>query len=228
MTYNNNIPKPTDLISTSQGQILGNFQAIDSATTGPTTTTTAGYGSGSGFSVDHFSMNTGTAGWVGMHFMVDFPVVQTTDPTALAGNNNYSAIYTKTGTTYAEPYFLNVSSASGKVMWYGGTGVGGVTYLQNTSGTVKSTQLSGYINYPNGMQERWGRFIFSSASGSVTFVSAFTNSCRSLQITPYMGSATVSEASVAIVAANTEPTSTGFSYFATTGSGAFYYHAIGN
>lgn len=60
MAYNDAIPQPGDLISTSQGQILGDFQAIDSGTTG----------TGIGFSRNHITMTDATNG--GLHNRVDY------------------------------------------------------------------------------------------------------------------------------------------------------------
>jgi len=60
MAYNRNIPQPTDLISNSQPSILGNFQTIDSGTTG----------TGVGFSRNHVTMTDATNG--GLHNRVDY------------------------------------------------------------------------------------------------------------------------------------------------------------
>lgn len=60
MSYNNAIPQAGDLISTSQGEILANFTAIDSGTTG----------TGIGFSRNHVTMTDATNG--GLHNRVDY------------------------------------------------------------------------------------------------------------------------------------------------------------
>jgi hypothetical protein len=60
MSYNRNIPLSTDLISNSQPSILGNFQAIDSGTTG----------TGIGFARNHVTMTDATNG--GLHNRIDF------------------------------------------------------------------------------------------------------------------------------------------------------------
>lgn len=60
MSYNRNIPQPTDLISNSQNQILGNFQTIDSGSTG----------TGPGFARNHITMTDATNG--GLHSRVDY------------------------------------------------------------------------------------------------------------------------------------------------------------
>ncbi len=61
MAYQPNIPLATDLISNSQGDLQGNFQAIDTGTTA----------TGLGFSRNHISMT--TAGTGGEHYRIDFP-----------------------------------------------------------------------------------------------------------------------------------------------------------
>lgn len=219
MTYNKDIPQSSDFLSNSQGDLLANFQAIDSSTTGPTTTNTATYGTGSGLSVDHFSMNTSTSAWVGMHFMLDFPVVQTSDPTALSGNNNYAAIYTKTGSTYAEPYFLNASSTSGNVIWYGGTGNGGVT-------PISASSSSNYLNLPNGIQFRWGYFQYSSSTTvPVTYTTAFSNNTISVQLTPTANAASTNN--LAVVSNGVAFTNTGFTAITAIANLKVYYFAVG-
>lgn len=55
MAYLPNIPQPTDLVSDSQGDLLGNFTAIDTGTTA----------TGQGFSREHVTMTDGTNG--GLH-----------------------------------------------------------------------------------------------------------------------------------------------------------------
>jgi hypothetical protein len=61
MAYQPNIPLLGDLISNSQGDLNGNFQAIDAGTTA----------TGLGFSRNHISMT--TAGTGGEHYRIDFP-----------------------------------------------------------------------------------------------------------------------------------------------------------
>lgn len=94
MTYNRNIPQATDNISVSQGQILSNFQAIDSGTTGE----------GIGFARDHITMTDASNG--GMHNIVDYYVNQSSDPT-LSG---VSALYTKSVSSLSQLFFRNSSA----------------------------------------------------------------------------------------------------------------------
>ena len=60
MAYNRNIPASTDLLSNSQPLIQGNFQTIDSGTTG----------TGIGLSRNHVTMTDATNG--GLHHRVDY------------------------------------------------------------------------------------------------------------------------------------------------------------
>ncbi len=73
MAYNNAIPTPTDQLSVSQGQLLGNFAAIQTLV-----------------GIDHYTFNTGGA-FEGKHKQTTFPVLGA-GPTTLA---NEMAIYTK-------------------------------------------------------------------------------------------------------------------------------------
>lgn len=90
MAYNRSIPQATDLISNSQSQILGNFQAIDSGTTG----------TGAGFSRNHITMTDATNG--GLHNRVDY--YQAVASPAIAGF--VSSAYAKT-VTNAELFYKN-------------------------------------------------------------------------------------------------------------------------
>lgn len=82
MAYNRNIPAATDLISNSQSQIQGNFQALDSGTTG----------TGVGFSRNHVTITDATNG--GLHHRVDY-YQNVVDPTI---SGLVSSIYPKAGT----------------------------------------------------------------------------------------------------------------------------------
>lgn len=91
MVYNRGIPLSTDFLSTSQPQILGNFQTIDSGSTG----------TGPGFARNHITMTDGTNG--GLHFRVDFNA-PTTSP-VLAGT--ITSLYPKTVSAISELFYKN-------------------------------------------------------------------------------------------------------------------------
>lgn len=87
-TYNSAIPQPTDLISNSQSQILGNFDQLNTQ-----------------FAIDHTAFNTGSGNGDGFHKKVTLATKNTpgaqTDPS--------SAIYSASGTasTVAELFYKN-------------------------------------------------------------------------------------------------------------------------
>ena len=91
MAYNRNIPASTDLISNSQSQIQGNFQTIDSGTTG----------TGVGVSRNHVTMTDATNG--GLHHEVDF-YQNVTDPTI---SGFVSSLYPKLISSESELFFKN-------------------------------------------------------------------------------------------------------------------------
>lgn len=93
MAYDNNIPQPTDVISNSQGDLLANFMAIDSGTTG----------TGIGFSRNHVTMTDATNG--GLHSRVDF-YVALASPTI---TGFISSLYPKT-VTNVEAFYKNGSA----------------------------------------------------------------------------------------------------------------------
>jgi len=77
MPYNSNIPQATDKISTSQGQILGNFQAINTWV-----------------NVDHGGLNAG-AGIVGAHLKVSLP--NGPNPPTIPFDANSNGFFCSTG-----------------------------------------------------------------------------------------------------------------------------------
>jgi hypothetical protein len=124
MAYNPNIPQPTNLISNSQGDILGNFTAIDSGATG----------TGIGFSRNHVTMTDGTNG--GLHYKVDYnqPIAS---PTPSSGGTEYTKTVTNIELFYknsvADMQITNsaLTTTSGQGMLPGG--------LQIRVGTAQAT-----------------------------------------------------------------------------------------
>lgn len=204
MAYNNAIPQPTNLISNSQAQLLANFAFIDNGVTGS---------SGSGFSVDHISFS--DADYPGMHYLVELPEVQTSDPTLPATAS--AAFYTKAVSTFGEPFFFNSNQSVGQVMWYGGTGTGAVS---------SSIATNGYLNLPNGLQFRWGQATLGSSNTAtqVTYASAFTTGVYSIQVTSLANSASTTS----VVDNTNSRTTTSFYARATNSSVTIYYFAVGH
>lgn len=91
MAYNRNIPQSTDLISNSQSDLLSNFQAIDSGTTG----------TGIGFSRNHVTLTDATNG--GLHHEVDF-YQNVSDPTI---SGFVSSLYPKLVGSDSQLFFRN-------------------------------------------------------------------------------------------------------------------------
>ena len=88
MTYNPSIPQPTDLISTSQGQILTNFTQLNTQ-----------------FAGDHVAFNTGSSNGNGHHKKVSFDASIT--PAAPTGTQ--SVLYPKTVGSAIQLFFQTAS-----------------------------------------------------------------------------------------------------------------------
>ncbi len=94
MAYDSSIPQATDLISTSQGDILANFTAIDPGTTA----------TGIGFARNHITMTDATNG--GLHYRVDY-YAAVSAPT-ISGFT--SSAYAKTTSSISEFFYKNGTS----------------------------------------------------------------------------------------------------------------------
>lgn len=211
MTYNATIPQSTDLISSSQPQILENFTQLNTQ-----------------FSVDHTALTAVSNN--GDHIQLTFPSAQTTK----TATGTISYVYPKSDGTNVELYqsTYNIASAasletkitsSGLPIWKGGT-VGG-------SGVVTSSVTSGgYLNLPNGLQFRWGTGTVTSSGSAAAFTflarsgAAFSTACFNVQITAQASSNSIN----AIVDLTTIPTASGFSARGTNSPTQFYFFAIGN
>ena len=139
MAYNRSIPQSTDLLSNNQSQILGNFQAIDSGTTG----------TGIGFSRNHITMTDATNG--GLHNRIDF--YQAVSSPSVSGFASSLYPFTVTNT---EVYYKNTSvdipitntlltAASGQGMMPGGLQV---RCGSGNSGGTKTVSISFGVNFP--------------------------------------------------------------------------------
>lgn len=206
MAYIRNIPQPTDIISNSQGQLLGNFQAIDSGTTQ----------TGIGFSRNHVTMTDATNG--GLHNRIDF--FQNISTPSISGF--VSSLYPKNISSQSELSYKNgsgeVQVTSGALpIWKGGTiGTSGVS-------TVSSTNLT----LPNGLQFSYGTGTTAS-NGKLAVTFNFPTNLYSATITPVVQGST-------IIAGNwlTTPTKTGgtiqtTALNGTVGAATVFWIAIGN
>ena len=153
MAYQPNIPGPNTNLSVSQGDLLGNFQALNTT-----------------FGVDHNKFDAVTN--AGAHLQVTLPNFGT--PGAPGGTA--SVIYTKNVASSPTLYFKNGTADS--VVWTGGSGTG-----LSTLTTSASTPGSGSLILPNGLKMIWGTQSVSGSSTTVVFGSTgFPNQCQSCQV----------------------------------------------
>lgn len=89
-TYNPAIPQPSNLISNSQADILGNFGQLNSQ-----------------FGIDHVAFNTGSGNGSGFHKKVTIPTPLGSDPTLTSTTGEY---YTKQVSSVTYPFFANAAS----------------------------------------------------------------------------------------------------------------------
>lgn len=214
MTYNPSIPQPTDLISTSQGQILANFGQLNSQ-----------------FSTDHVAFNTGSGNGDGTHKKITFdnaPAAPT--PTGTISNMYPSSVSGEQEMMWKNASHTNQITSGGLPIWKGGTvGANGLVGLLNAS-----SNQTNILTLPNGIQFIWGLVSPPvNGNGTVTFPSSgFANMCLNVQLTP----AASNNSADRVVKINSQANvgftlglaKTGFQY--TTTSNTFtqlYYFAIG-
>lgn len=129
MAYNANIPQATDLLSTSQGQILGNFTQLNTA-----------------WLINHVDFNAGDAG---KHKWVTFPQQGATPPAGsgfLASEiGAYNAV---NGTTAINELYLNRRSFAGAVQ----TPI--TASIMSTS--TPAQYADGWTYLPSGLLLKWG------------------------------------------------------------------------
>jgi len=146
MAYNSQIPQPTDLLSQSQPQLLGNFQAIQTL-----------------IDVDHVDFNTPNQG---KHFRVSLPV-QSPAPTFTTGDvGMYS--FLNPVTSQNELYINKINQVTTTQI------CATASILSTTSAPTNNS--SGWTYLPSGILMKWGNATITSTSGSpvqtVTFPTA--------------------------------------------------------
>lgn len=158
MVYNRNIPQSTDLISISQGQILGNFQTIDSGTTG----------TGVGFSREHITMTDATNG--GLHSKATMP-----DTASVSPPTSYGTYYaSKTGSVPG-----NITEA----VYKSGDGSSAVAILSATKAWGRfSSSLPGPVSKIDGFNFA---SVTNPSTGvyNISFTNALPNSTYSVLVT---------------------------------------------
>jgi len=200
MAYNDNIPAASDLISKSQGQIQANFQAIDSTLFG--------------FARNHIALTDGTNG--GLHNRIDF---YQSIPTPPAVSGFVSALYPQNIFSTMELCYTNTNGVNNQItsnnldIWKGG-GPGG-------TGVVTTTNSgNGALNFPNGIQFRWGSTAVNTGGTPVTYSSAFTNATYSVTLTP--------QSNASRGAAVGSLTENGFTAYSENNGTTMYYFAVGH
>lgn len=126
MAYQNNIPQPSDLLSDSQSDLLGNFQAIQAL-----------------IDVNHYDFGTANQG---KHFMVSMPP-QSPAPTFAAGEVGLYAFLNPT--TSQNELYINKTNQS-TVTQIPAT----ASTLSLTSAPVQGT--AGFSYLPSGIYITWG------------------------------------------------------------------------
>jgi hypothetical protein len=157
MSYNPDIPQASDFISSSQGDLLTNFQALNTV-----------------FAVDHNTFNAPSN--AGTHLKVTLPTTLSPPPTVTGlGSAYYSTTYTPASpaSPYAQPTFINANGAS--TIWSGGTTYPNVNF---------SNAGNGYVVFPNGLTIQWGQTANGTGTKNVSFPRTFS-SVFSIQPTPF-------------------------------------------
>ncbi len=166
MAFNANIPQATDLLSTSQGQILGNFTQLNTA-----------------WLKNHVDFNAGDAG---KHKWVTFPQQGATPPagSAFAGSEVglYNAISAGPRGTGINELYANKQSFAG------------VKQIPATASILSTSSPNGFsfgwTYLPSGIIMYWGNDSGTGGSKTVTFPTAnipLMSQVVSAQVTTYLG-----------------------------------------
>jgi len=207
MTYNPNIPNPTDFLSDSQPQIKNNFSAANTS-----------------FGIDHTPF-TGVTN-IGFHKPVHLISQGTSNPTAVAGTN----------IVYAKSYTPDTAPASGPdIQLFARTAAGGISQLTGNSAAKEGYQWIGGVLLQWGRVTQ--NFAAGSTSGTVTFKSRspgnsipFPNACFIVQTTPFINAANPnSQASIQVRNSTLSETIFDWQFYTnSTDYKGFYWMAIGN
>lgn len=158
MAYNNTIPKATDKLKDSQGQLLANFQAIQTLV-----------------EVNHETFGAANEG---KHKFISMPV-QSPAPTFSAGEvGQYSFLNT---TTNKNELYINKTNNSGVVQIAATSSI-----LGTTNPTPGSFGNTGWTMLPSGIKLVWGVFTGSGSGAqtvSITGDQQFATTMLSVQLT---------------------------------------------
>lgn len=163
MSFNPNIPLPTDFLSQSQQDILTNFQTSDTSQ-----------------GVNHYQFSDVTAN-NGKHKFLQMP--ENAAPTTAVDEG---AVYTTVGSGPAETnlWFRAEDSGGGGGFEYQLTRVDAANSAR--FGKTSSTLPNGWTFLPGGLIYQWGRVLNPGSTGTVTFATnniSFPTTCFNLQLT---------------------------------------------
>lgn len=161
MTFNPNIPLPTDFISDSQADIRNNFTSINAT-----------------FSRNHIPFSTVTNN--GKHTFIEMPVISTI-PTPVPGLiSGEGTIYTKTISAVSEIFYTPDSSGN----QYQLTTTIPAAFAKFATNTAYSTGLTGGWTFlPGGLLLQYGKNTGAGAVGTIVFPIAFSDVPYSLTLT---------------------------------------------
>ena len=170
MAYQQNIPQSTDLLSDSQSDIQGNFQAIQTL-----------------IDVNHYDFADATN--QGKHFMVSMPPQPSAPPVPFAAGEVGLYSYINAITSQTELYINKTNQAT--VTQIPAT----ASSLSLTSAPLQGT--AGWSYLPSGIYITWGS---TTVNGNtlITLPTPPPNQILSIQLTPASGSAVFVDAQVVL------------------------------
>jgi hypothetical protein len=212
MVFKNNIPLPTDNLSVSQGDLLGNNAQLDTS-----------------FGIDHYTFSDLTSN-NGFHKKSTYPVG--VDPAPVA----------TTLITYSKNYTPNYTLAPADSQLFAITAGGGISQLTGNDADTEGWQWIGGVllqwgQLTNATPGILGTFNSGSAQGTIVFKDRgtamhgipFPNNIFSVTSTLIASANAAGSASTITTIVN--PTSTGFGYCFKSGTSTvtgIYWMAIGN
>lgn len=201
MTYNAGIPTSSELISTSQGQILTNFTQINTQFGGSSPSTGG----------DHDGFNTGSSNGSGAHNQVTF----------LA--NNAAPSLTRNSVSCVSGLYANTASALSCLFFQNAT-----QNLQMTGPTTVAA--SGTVTLQGGIVLKWGTSSYSGTSGSlsIVFPTAFPNNCYFAIANAFTSTNIAANVTTVSVQSTTGITVNRAAGAGVVGNMTVYYCAIGN
>jgi len=212
MPYLPNIPQPTDNISDSQGQILGNFQQLQTS-----------------FSVNHVPLTTASNN--GKHTFIEMPTLGS-DPTLPPGLlSGEGTLFVNTKSSVRELYYTpDVSGNSYRLTATSTLHFPTFSTSTNYPSATSLTQFGGWTFLGGGMLLQYGFEKLpgsSSPTGTLPFPRSFSGAPFSVQLTlNATNSATANENTIFVVGS---PSSSSFvwGFTGSTSYNFFYWMAIG-